>query len=117
MYKFIWLKHKYGISKADYNEMFQKQGGCCAICGKHQSECYHPLGVDHNHLTSKIRGLLCGPCNSALSFLKVDEFGKEYLVQAIRYIQNEFQSSTLFNNKIDYVGDDPDEPPDDGIDF
>ena len=59
------------ISIEEYNSMFIKQGGVCAICGrvetaKHQSGTVRKLAVDHNHLTGKIRGLLCGNCNNGL---------------------------------------------------
>jgi recombination endonuclease VII len=33
----------------------------CEICGSNAS-----LVVDHNHRTNEVRGMICGPCNSAL---------------------------------------------------
>jgi len=60
------LRWHHGITLEDYNKMFKKQGGKCLICGKHQSELKRPLGVDHDHETKKIRGLLCGQCNFGL---------------------------------------------------
>ncbi len=57
------LKRMYGVSLDDYNKMFQKQRGCCAICGKHQSQESRALSVDHNHKTGEVRKLLCGKCN------------------------------------------------------
>jgi hypothetical protein len=59
-------KTKYGITVADYNSMFEKQGGCCAICGVHQDNTFKRFCVDHNHETGQVRGLLCHNCNSAL---------------------------------------------------
>ncbi len=35
----------------------------CAICNRHESEFKKRLCVDHNHRTSKVRGLLCFYCN------------------------------------------------------
>lgn len=58
------LKQKYGISLAQYDEMYAAQGGVCGICGKPQIRDLH---VDHCHVTEKIRGLLCGTCNLALN--------------------------------------------------
>lgn len=79
------LKKRYGITTVDYNKMFEKQQGCCAICGKHQSELDNRLNVDHNHLTNKIRGLLCFSCNNKLKYiedikfvLKAEEYLNEY---------------------------------------
>ena len=60
------LKTTYGITQDDYNMMFEKQGGRCAICEKHQTEISRALSVDHCHTTGKVRGLLCHTCNSAI---------------------------------------------------
>jgi hypothetical protein len=60
------LKRLYNITQEQYNELFNKQNGCCAICKKHQSILKEKLNVDHNHLTGKIRGLLCTKCNRSL---------------------------------------------------
>lgn len=60
------LKWRYNMSLDDYNWMFTEQNGCCAICGKHQSELKRILCVDHDHITDKIRGLICGKCNAIL---------------------------------------------------
>lgn len=65
------LKERYQLTIEDYNKLFQEQQGCCAICGKHQSELKHRLNVDHNHKTGKIRGLLCPKCNTALGVYEV----------------------------------------------
>ena len=60
------LKSLYGITTIEYNEMFAAQDGKCAICGKHQVELKKRLHVDHNHLTGKVRGLLCSNCNTMI---------------------------------------------------
>ena len=83
------LCYKYGISLTDYNIMFQKQIGYCAICGKCQSKLKKPLYVDHNHLTGKVRGLLCGKCNSALGYLDVDNSHTLFLINAINYLKGD----------------------------
>lgn len=56
----------FGITIEQYNEIFDKQGGCCAVCNRHQSEFKMALAVDHNHMTDGIRGLLCSNCNLIL---------------------------------------------------
>lgn len=66
------LKLTYGITLDDYNKMFQKQEGCCASCGVHQSELKQPLFVDHDHKTGEVRALLCRHCNTALGYVKDD---------------------------------------------
>lgn len=45
------------------NELIEKHGNNCSICRKPRSEFKKNLSVDHNHKTSKIRGLLCYRCN------------------------------------------------------
>ena len=75
----------YGITLTDYNKMFAEQEGCCAICGKHQSEFKKALDVDHNHLTNQVRGLLCGNCNNGLGRFYAD-YGIELLTNAINYL-------------------------------
>jgi len=57
------LKHRQGITKEEYQNLFAQQDGVCAICSKPYSRL---LDVDHDHSTGKIRGLLCGPCNRGL---------------------------------------------------
>lgn len=82
--KNIVLKTKYGISLDDYNEMFQNQKGCCAVCDRHQSELNHSLHVDHCHNTNKVRALLCSNCNSGIGNL---QDSKEMLSKAIKYLE------------------------------
>ena len=60
---------RYNISLNDFNKLFQKQNGVCAICGKPElsTNCkgkIRNLSVDHNHKTGQVRGLLCGNCNT-----------------------------------------------------
>lgn len=69
-----------------YNKMFSEQDGCCAVCGKHQSELKRKFDVDHNHITNQIRGLLCSSCNAAIGSLGADS-GIELLQKAIKYIK------------------------------
>jgi hypothetical protein len=59
-----------GLTPEQYNEMLADQLWGCAICGKSDS-LGRRLAVDHNHITGKIRGLLCNRCNRAIGF--VDE--------------------------------------------
>ena len=59
---------KYNITLKDYDEMFDKQDGVCAICKL--PEITRRLAVDHNHKTGKVRGLLCTGCNIALGHIK-----------------------------------------------
>jgi len=66
------LKETYGLTIEEYDQMFEKQNGICAICGKREMTKnqygVRRLGVDHNHKTGKIRGLLCHKCNTMLGY-------------------------------------------------
>ncbi len=65
-HKWLRIKRIFGLSKSDYNRMFEEQYGCCAICGTHQSKLNTALAIDHSHFTGKIRDLLCNNCNLEL---------------------------------------------------
>lgn len=77
-------KKRYGITLADYNRMFSGQDGKCAICGNEHVEGSAKLAVDHNHMTGKVRGLLCRDCNQAIGHMH-DSI--ELLEKAIIYLK------------------------------
>ena len=69
------FKRHYGITPEEYQVMFDKQNGLCAICGKPETTTWQSgvksgkvklLAVDHDHVTGKVRGLLCQTCNIGL---------------------------------------------------
>lgn len=61
------LKWHYGITLEEFNQLLEKQGGRCAICGTDKPSGRHnSFHVDHCHGTNKVRGLLCSNCNQAL---------------------------------------------------
>ena len=59
------LRSKYGITVEDYERMHNEQGGVCVICQNADK-----LVVDHDHITGKVRGLLCHNCNLGLGHFK-----------------------------------------------
>lgn len=70
------LIRKYGITLAQYDEMFEAQGGLCALCKKSETtkrrkkgDGRERLAVDHCHDTGRVRGLLCFKCNTAIGSL------------------------------------------------
>lgn len=60
------LKLKYGITLEDFTRIHNEQGGACAICKRINIK----LCVDHDHVTEKVRSLLCNQCNTALGLLR-----------------------------------------------
>jgi len=78
----MYLSKRYGLTLEDYNLMLQKQNGCCAMCGRHWTNFSKRLHVDHNHITGKVRELLCVGCNMGLGFIEKTGFvnmAKKYL--------------------------------------
>lgn len=64
------LKIQYGITLEEYEAMLTAQQGVCALCGAPPPD-DRGLAVDHCHDTKRIRGLLCGPCNTALPRVEI----------------------------------------------
>ena len=79
------LKRKYGITPEQWDEMYKRQGGCCAICGT--AEGTH---VDHDHETGEVRALLCHSCNVGIGHFRDNP---ELLQAAIEYLEvhNEYK--------------------------
>ncbi len=60
----------YGVSIARFKAMVESQGGLCLICHEGNLNPKRRLAVDHCHDTGKVRGLLCGRCNTAVGQLR-----------------------------------------------
>lgn len=82
----------YGMTPEAYRLKVEQQEGRCAICGCAENDprnatagrnrtCFR---IDHNHSTGKVRGLLCGACNSALGLFRDDG---RVLAAAIEYLK------------------------------
>lgn len=78
------LKKKYGLSVLDISGMERSQEGRCAICGTDSpGGRWGKFHVDHDHLTGKVRGLLCWGCNALLGLARDC---RETLVKAAEYL-------------------------------
>ena len=73
------IKH-YGLRRVDVISLLTSQGDVCAICKTKRSR----FVVDHDHLTSKVRGILCHKCNSGLGMFDDND---SYLNEAIQYLR------------------------------
>lgn len=79
----LHILRKYRITQEQYLELFKEQGGRCAICGTKDPKTpgrprkdgvlvrgsFH---IDHDHVTGKVRGLLCNLCNRGIGQLRDD---------------------------------------------
>jgi len=85
------IKTKYGITKDQKDEMARHQRGLCAICSKKPNK----LFIDHNHLTGKVRGLLCRECNLAFGLFKENKTALYSAVSYLERYQEKFASDKL----------------------
>jgi hypothetical protein len=80
----------YGISIDEYEVLLSNQNGLCAICResevkRHRNGTLWALSVDHDHVTGKIRGLLCSACNVGIANFRENI---EALEAAIEYLKS-----------------------------
>jgi hypothetical protein len=72
------LKHRFGITPEQRDEIISRQNGMCAICKIEKA-----THIDHCHKTGRIRGMLCLRCNAALGLLRENV---STLVGAVNYL-------------------------------
>lgn len=84
------LKRQYNLSIEEYNTKLKEQGHKCFLCGKDELDLKGKLHVDHDHITGKVRGLLCINCNTGLGHFK-DNI--ELLSKAIGYLEKHKQTN------------------------
>lgn len=67
-------KQRYGLSVPEREEILANQHGQCLICENEikfdGSRSQYSACVDHNHKTGKVRGILCGNCNTWIGYLE-----------------------------------------------
>lgn len=74
-------RRRFGLDPEGYETLLRTQKGKCAICRKKRK-----LVVDHDHVTGRVRGLLCQPCNMGIGGLDDDV---KLLRRAIKYLRRE----------------------------
>lgn len=87
----LLLRRRYGITLAQWNELLERQGGACAICGLPPSSSRN-FDVDHDHACCAgptscgkcVRGLLCAGCNQGLGNFHDDT---RLLQNAVNYLR------------------------------
>ncbi len=78
MSKISYFKQKYGISEAELDSLLA-QYPICPICRINE-----PKHVDHDHVSGRVRGILCFTCNAALGQLRDDP---EIIRRAADYVE------------------------------
>ena len=90
------IKHRYGITSAQYERMVEERKNKCDVCGEGPSakntraHWGGKLCIDHDHATGKIRGLLCNDCNLAVGYGKTPSV----LESAARYLRLHYGSDS-----------------------
>lgn len=74
----LWQLRKYGMDEHSYLRLLEKTNGRCVICKQIKR-----LVIDHCHTSNRVRGLICGHCNSGLGQFK-DNI--QALLGAIQYL-------------------------------
>lgn len=79
---FKHIEATYGCTEMQYRVLYRAQGGRCYVCRKATGKARR-LGVDHDHLTGEIRGLVCtgsltaNTCNRLIAI-----YNREQLLRA-----------------------------------
>jgi Recombination endonuclease VII len=80
---------KYGITPTTFRQMLSDQGGECAICTADLgsfSGAENLMQIDHDHVSGRVRGLLCKRCNTGIAIFRDNipalERAAEYLRRA-----------------------------------
>jgi hypothetical protein len=75
------LRWRYGLTGVEFEAMWLRQSGACAVC-RSPFDASSPH-VDHDHGTGRVRGLLCFGCNSGIGLLGDDP---ERVRRALAYL-------------------------------
>ena len=79
---------RYGITVEQFEQMMERQQGCCAICGDPPDpngvKAASRLHIDHDHNSGQVRELLCNHCNRGVGAFRDDP---DIMRKAIAYIE------------------------------
>jgi hypothetical protein len=64
------LKKKYNITSGEFDIILAAQGGRCKFCLTTKPGGRGTWHVDHDHLTGRVRWLLCANCNRGLGYFR-----------------------------------------------
>ena len=82
------LWRNYRLTVEDYARRWNAQAGKCAVCQNVLRDGVGGAGIDHDHHTGKVRGILCTRCNLwVIGFMERAHRGG-FLAQAVAYLQS-----------------------------
>jgi len=63
------LRSSYGLTDEELDELFKRADGSCELCETSfgDDSATRPV-IDHDHREGRVRGLICGNCNTGLGF-------------------------------------------------
>ncbi len=95
--KHLYLMNTYGLSYQEFITMLESQKYSCKLCYREVKANIevrqlrsNSAVVDHNHISGKVRGILCNECNRGLGYFHDN---KETLMNAIIYLTEDEQTS------------------------
>lgn len=87
-YRAQFMRHydlrKYGLTIEQFETIVASQNSRCAICSVELEFGTGGCGVDHNHATKKVRGVLCRLCNVGIGHFREDA---AMMLKAIDYLR------------------------------
>jgi len=83
-----YFRKTYNISASDVERLYKLQAGKCAVCGDQLIIGTKRLHIDHNHITGKVRGLLCLQCNAGIGSF---DDSVSILFKAAAYLEKHLQ--------------------------
>lgn len=94
---FRHIHSTYGLTETEYRVLYYAQGGRCYVCRKATGKSRR-LGVDHNHLTGEVRGLVCtgsltaNTCNRLIAI-----YDREQLLRAVEMLSDPPPARAVLN--------------------
>jgi hypothetical protein len=73
------LKRRYDLTPREFDALLAKQGFLCPICVRRPA-----VHVDHDHVTGRVRGILCEMCNGGLGQFRDNP---QSIENAIEYLE------------------------------
>jgi Recombination endonuclease VII len=66
------IQYIYGITLEEKEALFVSQGSKCGCCGSSKPDNKNGWIVEHCHITDRVRGIVCHPCNITIGHLEAN---------------------------------------------